>query len=227
MESRIRLFLLTVAMATALPGCALLGLGRDSGETPEAAAPSPGEQPVIQPEVARREVATPRIETENFEIGAFAGILGIEDFGTNSVYGVRLAYHITEDFFIEGAVGQSRAGKTSYESLSGSAPLLVDSERDYRYYTLSAGWNALPGEIFIGRNRAYNTALYLIGGVGSTRFGGDDLFSINAGVGYRLLLTDWTAIHLDFRDHLFDTDLLGTNKTSHNLETHLGLTVFF
>jgi outer membrane beta-barrel protein len=226
MESRIRVFLLTVAMS-ALPGCAMLGLGRDKAEAPEQPVASPGEQPVIQPEVARREIVKPRIDTENFEVGAFAGVLGIEDFGSNAVYGVRLAYHITEDFFVEGTLGQSRAGKTSYETLSGSTALLVDSERDYRYYTLSAGWNALPGEIFIGRNRAYNTALYLIGGVGSTRFGGDDLFSVNAGVGYRLLVTDWTAIHLDFRDHLFDSDLLGTNKTTHNLEAHLGLTVFF
>ncbi len=227
MESRIRLFLLTVAVATGLPGCALFG--RDEAVTEDASAPvvTPAQQPVIQPEVSRREVSRPRIDTENFEAGAYVGILGIEDFGTNTVYGVRLAYHITEDFFVEAALGQSRAGKTSYENLSGSAPLLIDSERDYRYYTLSAGWNALPGEIFIGKDRAYNTALYLIGGVGSTQFGGDDLFSINAGIGYRLLFTDWTAIHLDFRDHIFDTDLLGESKTSHNLETHLGLTVFF
>ena len=225
MESRIRIFLLMVVVGSGLPGCALFG--GDRAEDASAPVPSPGEQSVIQPEVARRTIVTPRIDSENFEVGAFAGILGIEDFGTNAVYGVRLAYHVTEDFFVEAALGQSRAGKTSYENLSGSAPLLVDSERDYRYYTLSAGWNALPGEIFVGQNRAYNTALYLIGGVGSTRFGGDDLFSINAGVGYRLLITDSTAIHLDFRDHLFDTDLLGTSKTSHNLETHLGLTIFF
>jgi outer membrane beta-barrel protein len=225
MESRVRLFLLTVALATGLSGCALFG--GDPVVSDESPVATPGDQPVIQPEVVRRDVPTPRVDTENFEAGAYVGILGIEDFGTNAVYGLRLAYHITEDFFVEAAIGQSQAGTTSYEDLSGSAPLLVDSERDYRYYTLSAGWNALPGEIFLGENRAYNTALYLIGGVGSTRFGGDDLFSINAGVGYRLLINDWTAIHLDFRDHIFDTDLLGTSKTSHNLETHLGLTVFF
>lgn len=227
MESRIRLFLLTAAVATGLSGCALFGQDRPAAEDASAPVVTPAEQSVIQPEVARREISRPRVDTENFEAGIFAGILGIEDFGTNAVYGARLAYHITEDFFVEASIGQSRAGKTSYENLSGSAPLLIDTERDYRYYTLSAGWNALPGEIFIGRNRAYNTALYLIGGVGSTQFGGDDLFAVNAGIGYRLLITDWTAIHLDFRDHIFDTDLLGESKTSHNLETHLGLTIFF
>jgi hypothetical protein len=41
------------------------------------------------------------------------------------------------------------------------------------------------------------------------------------------LLNDSVALHLDFRDHLFDIDLLGEEKTVHNLEAHLGATVFF
>ena len=36
--------------------------------------------------------------------------MSIEDFGSNVSYGVRLAYHITEGFFVEGTVGQSEAG---------------------------------------------------------------------------------------------------------------------
>ena len=68
---------------------------------------------------------------------------------------------------------------------------------------------------------------YLIAGLGSTRFAGDDRFTVNFGAGYRFLLTDSVALHLDFRDHLFDIDLLGEEKTVHNLEGHLGFTVFF
>ena len=56
---------------------------------------------------------------------------------------------------------------------------------------------------------------------------GDDRFTVNFGAGYRFLLTDSVALHLDFRDHLFDIDLLGEEKTAHNLEGHLGVTVFF
>ena len=61
----------------------------------------------------------------------------------------------------------------------------------------------------------------------STRFAGDDRFTVNFGVGYRFLYTDSVAFHLDFRDHLFDIDLLGEDKTTHNLEATLGVTVFF
>jgi outer membrane beta-barrel protein len=105
--------------------------------------------------------------------------------------------------------------------------LLSDSERQLTYYNLSLGYNILPGEVFIGEGRAYNTGLYVIGGLGSTRFAGDDRFTVNFGAGYRFLLTDSIALHIDFRDHLFDIDLFGEENTTHNLEGTLGVTVFF
>jgi outer membrane beta-barrel protein len=95
------------------------------------------------------------------------------------------------------------------------------------YYNLNLGYNLLPGEGFIGEGRAYNTNFYLIAGLGSVNFAGDDRFSVNFGAGFRLLFTDSIAFHLDFRDHMFDIDVLGEDKTTHNLEGHLGVTVFF
>jgi outer membrane beta-barrel protein len=226
MESRFRVLFLIVAIV-GLSGCAatknLFGFGRE--EAPPLSAEPAGQ--VIDPEVARREIKEPAIDREDFEIGAYVGVMSIEDFGSNVSYGVRLAYHITEGFFVEGTVGQSKGGLTSFEVLSGGARLITDSERQMTYYNLNVGYNILPGEVFLGESRAYNTNLYLIAGLGSTRFAGDDRFSVNVGVGYRFLLTDAIALHLDFRDHLFDIDLLGEEKTAHNLEGHLGFTVFF
>jgi outer membrane beta-barrel protein len=191
-------------------------LGGRSGERAEPVAPTsaapvtgePDQNPVIDPQVERREIRRSRIDTEDFELGAYVGVLSIEDFESNVVYGARLAYHLTEDFFLEGTVGQSRAGRTSY-------------------YALSMGWNALPGEIFVGKNRAYNSAFYLVAGIGSTKFAGDDRFTVNGGFGYRVLPADWIAVHFDVRDHIYDIDLLGEKKIVNNLEAHLGLSIFF
>jgi len=222
MESRFRVLFLVV-----LPGCAatknLFGFGQKEAGPPTSEPPGQ----VINPEVERREIKEPAIDREDFEIGAFVGIMGIEDFGSDVVYGARLAYHVTEGFFVEGTVGQSEGGLTSFEILSGGARLITDSQRTLTYFNLNLGYNILPGEVFIGEGRAFNTNLYLIAGLGSTRFAGDDRFTVNVGVGYRFLLNDSMALHLDFRDHLFDIDLLGEEKTVHNLEGHLGLTVFF
>jgi len=213
--------------ALGLSGCAATKnlFGRGNNTAPPPTAEAPGQ--VIDPDVERREIKEPKIDTENFEIGAFVGIMSVEDFESNIVYGVRLAYHVTEGFFVEGTFGQTDAGLTSFERLSGGAPILSDSDRTFTFYNLNLGYNILPGEVFFGEGRAYNTNLYLIGGLGSTRFAGDDRFTVNFGVGYRFLLTDSIALHLDFRDHLFDIDLLGEDKTVHNLEGNLGVTVFF
>ena len=226
MESRFRVLFLITAMIS-LTGCAatknLFGFGNE--EAPPPTSEPPGQ--VIDPEVERREIKEPRIDREDFELGGFVGIMNIEDFGSNVVYGAKLAYHVTEGFFVEGSVGQSEAGLTSFEQLSGGARLIEDSERTLTYYNLSLGYNILPGEVFIGEGRAFNSNFYLIAGLGSTRFAGDDRFTVNFGGGFRFLLSDTFAMHVDFRDHLYDSDLLGEEKTTHNLEGHLGFTVFF
>ncbi len=226
MENRIRiLFLIGALVATG--GCSWMPfIGGDS--EPVAEEVGNGEPPqVINPEVERRDIKTADIDTEDFEIGVFGGIMSVEDFGSNPSYGLRLAYHVNESLFVEATAGRTDTEETSFERLSGAAELLTDEEREYIYYNVSLGYNLFPGEAFIGENRAYTQALYVIGGLGSTTFAGDDRFTVNLGVGYRFLVTDYIALHADFRDHLFDIDILGDEKTVHNLEAHLGFTVFF
>jgi outer membrane beta-barrel protein len=186
-----------------------------------------GSTQVIQPVIHRRKIDIDAIDAENFEIGAYAGLLSTEDFGANAVIGVRAAYHITEDFFAEANYAISDTTETSYERLSGGAKLLTPEDRKLTYYNISLGYNLFPGEAFLGDGLAFNTALYVIGGAGITKFAGDNRFTINFGVGYRFLATDWLAVHFDVRDHIFEIDLLGVNKTTHNLEMHAGATVFF
>lgn len=186
-----------------------------------------GARQVIKPEIDRRKLDVDKIDTEDFEIGVYGGLLSVEDFGANMVIGARVAYHISAGVFIEGAYGQSTTTETSYERLSGGAPLLTDEDRKLTYYNISLGYNLFPGETFIGRNWAFNSDLYVIAGVGNTIFAGDDRFTWNVGAGYRFLATDWLALHLDVRDHVFEVDLLGEKKSTHNLETTMGIAVFF
>jgi outer membrane beta-barrel protein len=221
--------------AALLPGCASLHWpwsGRPDTSAEEPATPAdeePSDQPprVIEPEVERREVKRAGIEAENIELGAYYGALSIEDFGTNPVYGVSFALHVTEDVFFQADFGRSTAGKTSYETLGGNVQLLTPGERRFTYYGLSLGYNLLPGEVYIGRDLAMNSALYLLGGIGSTKFAGDQRFTVNFGAGYRLLPTDWLAIHIDVQDRIFQSDLLGRDKLTNNLGATIGATVFF
>jgi outer membrane beta-barrel protein len=240
MESRIRVFLLAssaAAVLAVLPAPAVYAAAGDQPPPADTSGSPPvtdpasdngdteSQPPVIEPEVERRKIKTPKIDRENYEIGAFAGVMNIEDFSANPVYGLRFAYHISEDFFTEAMVGQTTVSRNAAEIFFNFD--LARGERQFTYYDLSFGYNILPGEVFVGRKRAFNSALYVTAGVGSTRFAGDDEFTIVLGVGYRTLISDWLALHLDVRDHAYRSNLLGLEKVAHNVEAHLGLTVFF
>ena len=183
---------------------------------------------VITPEVTPREVSEAEIDDESFEIGAYVGIINIDDFGSEPLFGVMASYHATEDFFLQLNYAISEAGYTSFEELSGEdVRLLTDSEREYSYYNALIGYNIFPGEVFMTSNLTFNSAFYLVGGVGNTRFGGEDNFTITLGTGYRIILRDWLSWTIDFRDHIFKSEIIKEDETTHNLELSTGLTLFF
>lgn len=182
----------------------------------------------VEPQVERRTVKVADINAGDFEAGVFGGVLSVEDFGTNGVYGAKLDYHVTEDFFLEANYGVSKIGKTTFETINPEevTDLLSDSQRDYSYYNLSVGYNLFPGEGFLG-HWTFRNAFYLIGGVGSTEFAGDDLHTFNVGFGYRVSLWRFINLHVDFRDHIFDSDVTFEEKTRHNLEMTTAITAAF
>ena len=182
---------------------------------------------VLDPQIERRRIKEADIDSENFEAGVYAGILSIEDFGAQPVVGVRLDYHLSEDVFFEAVLGRAEAGETSFETLNAGVRLLNDDEREFTYYQASVGYNLLPGEAFLSRNRTYNNALYLLGGAGMTEFAGDDHFTLGLGVGYRLLINDWLTVRVDMKDNIFNLDVLGEDKMTHNLELTAGVGLFF
>jgi outer membrane beta-barrel protein len=193
--------------------------------TPSLAADQP--EQVVRPEIERRDINEADIDTEDFEIGAFYGLMNVEDFGTSPVYGARLTYHVTEYVFVEGAYGHTDTEETSFERLSGGAQLLDDNDRELDYYNLSFGFNLFPGESFIASKWAFTSDFFVIAGVGSTSFAGEDEFTWNFGFGYKVLATDWLAFRVDARDHIFDIDLLGESQTNNNLEFTAGVSIFF
>lgn len=190
-----------------------------------ADAPNPNE-PVVQPQVDRREVKLPRFPSNDFEVGFFGGAYSVQNFGASTAGGLRLGYHITEDFFVEGVYARTKVSDENYRQILPGGIFPSGSET-LSYYNVSVGWNALPGEIFIWRNTAKASALYLIGGIGNTKFLEQRKQTINYGVGSRVLFADWFALQIDVRDHMFTYDLLGRRKSTHNIEFTLGTTFFF
>lgn len=191
-----------------------------------AADPVSTTEQVVVPEVARRDIKLPRFPSRDFSIGVLAGTYSTQNFGASAVAGLRLGYHITEDFFVEGVVAQTKVSDASFRQVLPGG-VFPDEQETLSYYNLSVGYNVLPGEVFLGAKRAKPFALYVIGGVGSTSFNQQRKATFNFGSGMRVYLTDRIALQIDARDHVFALDLLGKNQTTQNLELTFGLTTSF
>ncbi len=181
---------------------------------------------IITPDLERRTITEDQLDSEDWEIGVYTGVLSIEDFGSNSVNGIRFAYHMTEDFVIELNYGLSEAKESSIEVLGGGIQLLTSDQREYSYYNISIVYNIFQGEVFLGKNTAYNSAFYILLGGGNTTFNESDYFTYTIGGGLRFYLTDYLALHATVKDHIFNSDII-EDKTTNNLEATLGLSFYF
>ncbi|MGZ3240189.1 MAG: outer membrane beta-barrel domain-containing protein [Burkholderiaceae bacterium] len=193
--------------------------------TSTPSATSPTEQ-VVVPEVTRRDIKVPRMPSKDFEVGLFGGTYATQNFGSSFVKGLRLGYHISEDFFVEGVYGETKVSDEMYRQVLPGG-VFPNGKNKLQYYNISAGYNVLPGEVFFGANHASPFALYLIGGVGTTLLNDQRMATFNFGTGMRVFYNDNVAIQIDARDHVFSLDLLGKKQTTQNIELSLGLTVSF
>jgi outer membrane beta-barrel protein len=196
-------------------------------QAPAANPQQPANEQVIVPEVQRRDVRVPKFPSKDFELSALVGTYATQSFGTSAVAGVRLGYHLSEDLFVETTYARTKVTDKTFEEIFPGAGPLADTDKKLSYYNVSAGYNIFPGEIFLGSKYAKASSIYLIGGVGSTKFANQRKQTFNVGFGFRVLLSDRFAVRVDVRDHIFSYDLLNVRQNTQNLELTTGIAYYF
>ena len=169
------------------------------------------------------------IEGDDFELGVFTGSYSPEDLGANTTSGIMSNYHVNEDYFIAMSYASTKISDKSYRERGLS---ILDTQNNsskatLEYYTVSLGFNMLPGEVVFERGRDWVTNLYAITGVGNTKFQNQDLFTVLLGFGVKIMPKDDVSIHFGFRDHIYELKLLGKEEITNNFETQFGLTWSF
>ncbi len=183
---------------------------------------------IIEPKKEVPVAESASIDTEQFELGLFGGFLAVEDFNTNPVVGVSFSYHITPAFLAQLNYGESEVDRATFEENAGSGfNFLSNDDRNFEYYNILAGYRVLRGRSFIGRNKKYNSDIYVLGGFGAVDFAGDTNVSIVLGTSYRVVLTDSLVANIDFRGHSVDRDFLNDDKRTFNTEFLFGLNWLF
>jgi len=161
------------------------------------------------------------IKNTSMSVGIYTGLINYENFNSNYLVGLTFSYPFDEHVFIDAEFGVSSINDTEYRNIG--LPLLSEEETDVQFYNVLVGYNILPGEVYWSREKTLISSFYLIGGVGSISFDNNNYVSVQFGAGFKMGLDKNKSIRFEARDRLFDTDILGTDKLSNNIEFHLGI----
>lgn len=185
----------------------------------------PGDEaPLIAPPSVTLEIKEAKIDQEFFEVSPFFGLYAVEGFSTSMVYGLNLAFHLTEDVYFEANYGMSSVSADAFTVKTG---VTIFTDTDLSYWNVNLGYNLSPGQIFLTRNRTLNSTLYLVGGVGQTDFDARNRFTFNIGTGYKIFFTDWMDAGFRLSVHSFEADLTGAKERMYNLEGIVAVGFFF
>ena len=190
-----------------------------------AAEVSAADQAVV-PQVDRRDIRLPKFPNNDFEVGLYGGVYSTQNFGSSVAGGVRLGYHITEDFFVEGAFGTTKVSDEAFRRILPGGIFTGDTEK-LVYSNLNVGMNVLPGEVFLGGSYAMPSQVFILAGGGTTRFNGQRMQTVDFGVGVKVYVKDWFAVRVDMRDNIYTLDLLGKRDRTQNVELNAGLSFLF
>lgn len=197
-----------------------------STTTTTTSAVTASTEQIVVPEVARRDIKLPRFPSNDFDVGLVLGTYSTQNFGASGVTGLRLGYHITEDYFVQSVIARTKVSDASFRQILPGG-IFPKQEEKLSYYNLSLGYNVLPGEVFVRTKYAMPFSLYLIGGIGSTTLDKQRHATFNYGSGMRVFFNDHVALQFDARDHIFSLDLLGKRQRTQNIELTVGLTASF
>ncbi len=181
---------------------------------------------VVEPDKKTDSAHAAIMDTERFELGAYTGLLSVEDFNTNPVLGLSFVYHLNTRWFAQLNYGSSSVSRATFEEVIG-LDFLSSSDRDFNYTTLSASWQALHGRSYFGTGGKYNSGFYLTAGLGNVEFAGNSGSSLLVGASYRIIRTDFLSINFDYRNHIFKREFIGDDKQTFNNELAIGFNFFF
>lgn len=184
---------------------------------------------IIEPKKQPTPAKSAKIDTEKFQAGFYVGTLSVEDFNTNLMTGLSFSYQLTDDYLVLLNYGTSDVGRSTFERRE-EINFLSDEQRSLSYLTLSAGYKLFTARSFFGKNKKYDSDIYLLAGFGEMDYAGEKGNGVSVGASYRVVFTDWMVTTVDIKNHIYDArDVFGLSgtKTTQNIEFSIGINALF
>ena len=173
---------------------------------------------IVKPDEERELIENADIHSLSMNVGLYLGLINYENFNSDYLLGFYVSYPFDEDIFVDVEFGISAISDAEFRNIG--LPLFNKKKTDVSFYSVLIGYNLLPGEVYWSQQKTMISRLYLLAGVGNTNINSDNSITLHLGAGFKLELDDDHSLRLEARDRIIDTDILGTDQLTNNIEFH-------
>lgn len=154
-----------------------------------------------------------RVKVTDLEVSLFSGSVNLSNATTVANTGIRLSYHVSEDYFFEAHASQG--------------------SEDYGHIGVAMAKNLLTSEYVLpwrGNRNFWPTQFYALLGTGLQQIDEDEQVSVSIGAGFRVNPSRRFAIRIDGREYMVHQQVYNNQKSGKyikNAELSFGLSYFF
>lgn len=181
---------------------------------------------IIEPTKKITKVKHAQIDTEKFEIGGYFGSISIPDFSANTLTGLSFSYHVNSKIFTQLSYAKSNISNATFEDVI-NKNFLHEKDREFSTSQLIGGYRLFDGRSFLSSSHKYSSRIYILAGIENIIFAGKEKIGITLGSNYKVVITDWLTLDINFKDHIFEREFLFDKKLTNNLEFSIGFNALF
>lgn len=172
---------------------------------------------------------------KRFEFDFLTGIVSTSPFLSVKHFGASLGYHFSEYFSLHATYWKhSVSSSDAYNTFKQQVPgVNLATNPPKAFYGLQGNWNILYGKASLFGSHIIYVDLFLLGGAGITDTSTGKNFTPFVGIGQKIHLNSFMALHFDYRLMSYSETILSSTGTSSVRQTNttdvvtLGVGLFY
>jgi outer membrane beta-barrel protein len=165
-------------------------------------------------------------QTNRHELTAWGGYYVSDLFDGTYIVGGAYTYHMTEDFGVEATGAYTRYTSAGGPELERTFAVLQGKDQQVAIFEALLVWAPLHAKMRFFADSIVHFDVFLDAGAGVV----DSALSTGVagvgGLGFKFFMGKATAIRLDFRDHVYQMNLLAQHEIANDLTATLGMSVY-
>jgi outer membrane beta-barrel protein len=165
-------------------------------------------------------------QTNRHELTAWGGYYVSDLFDGTYIVGGAYTYHMTEDFGVEATGAYTKYTSAGGPELERTFAVLQGKDQQVAIFEALLVWAPLHAKMRLFADSILHFDLFFDAGAGVVDSALSTGVAGTGGLGFKFFFGKATALRLDFRDHVYQMNLLAQHEIANDLTATLGMSVY-